>query len=678
MRILLSWLEEFVDIPEYPDVLAHELTMAGLAVDAVNEEKGETLFELDITSNRPDAMNHFGVAREIAAIFQRPLRPPKVEVPESDPAASSKASIEILDSDLCPRYSARVMLGVEVKPSPDWIRRRLELCGVRSINNIADLTNYVLLEVGHPTHAFDLDLLDESKIVVRRAQPGELLRTLDGVDRTLSAQHLVIADAMRPVALAGVMGGLESEISDSTRNVLIESAWFDPGSIRRTSRYFGMHTEASHRFERGADPQGTVWAADRIAGLLSQVSAGTVLRGCLDAHPKPHQPRTVTLRRRAMERLLGLAIPEDDVQRIMRALGFGLAPAEGGWQVQVPSYRLDVSREVDVIEEIARIYGYDRFTPQLPSMAAAAENPPLSEEETRLRTAARSLGYDETIGYSFISTAEAAEFGAWPAVPLRNPVSELWDVMRNSAIPGMIRALEWNLNHNESNVRLMEIGRLYRAESGGHQEPPVLTLGATGLARPRTFSEPGKPYDFYEFKADVAQLLAAFEIHQLSFEPRELPPYYAAGRSARAMADGAVAAYLGELDPKRAAARKIRQPIFVAEILLENLYKLGLRRPQHRALSRVPPVYRDFSLLVPEGVTFEEVRTAVGFHPELTTLEPVEIFRGAQVSQGHYSLLLRAIWQRAAESFTDDEINRRADQIVQDLHKKLGVELRSS
>ncbi len=678
MRILLSWLEEFVDIPEYPDVLAHELTMAGLAVDAVSEEKGETLFELDITSNRPDAMNHYGVAREIAAIFQRPLRPPKVEVPEADPAASSKASIEILDSDLCPRYSARVMLGVEVKPSPDWIRRRLELCGVRSINNIADLTNYVLLEVGHPTHAFDLDLLDESKIVVRRAQPGELLRTLDGVDRTLSAEHLVIADAMRAVALAGVMGGLESEISDSTRNVLIESAWFDPGSIRRTSRYFGMHTEASHRFERGADPEGTVWAADRIAGLLSQVSSGTVLRGCLDAHPKPHAPRKVLLRRRAMERLLGLAIPDKDVERILQALGFGHTPVEGGWEVRVPSYRLDVSREVDVIEEIARIYGYDKFAPQLPSMAAAAENPPRSEEEGRLRTAARSLGYDETIGYSFISAAEAEEFGAWPAVPLRNPVSELWDVMRNSAVPTMLRALKLNLNRNESNVRLMEIGRLYRAENGGHQEPPVLTLGATGLACPRTFSQPGKPYDFYEFKADVAQLLAAFEIHQLTFAAHDLPPYYAAGRSARAMADGVVAAYLGELDPKLAAGRKIRQPVFVAEIMLEHLYKLGLRRPQHRALPRVPPVYRDFSLLVPEGVTFEEVRTAVGLHPELTTLEPVEIFRGEQVPAGHYSLLLRAIWQRTAESFTDDEINQRAEQIVQDLQKKLGVELRST
>jgi phenylalanyl-tRNA synthetase beta chain len=678
MRILLSWLEEFVDIPEYPDVLAHELTMAGLAVDAVIEEQGQTIFELDITSNRPDAMNHFGVAREIAAVFQRPLRPPKVEVPESDPAASSKASIEILDGDLCPRYSARVILGVEVKPSPDWIRRRLELCGVRSINNIADLTNYVLLEIGHPTHAFDLDLLDESKIIVRRAQPGELLGTLDGQDRTLAAEHLVIADAMRPVALAGIMGGLESEISDSTRNVLIESAWFDPGTIRRTARHFGMHTEASRRFERGADPRATVWAADRIAGLLGQVSPGTVLRGALDAHPKPHATRTVTLRPRASERLLGLAVPESDVERILRALGFSLARAEGGWAVEVPSHRLDVNREVDVIEEIARIYGYDRFAPQLPALAVAAESAPGSEEEARLRTVARTMGYDETVGYSFISASEAAEFGAWPAVAVRNPVSELWDVMRNSTVPTMIRALEWNLNHSESDVRLIEIGRLYRAENGGYQEPPVLAMGATGLARPRTFSEPGKPYDFYEFKGDVAQVLAAFEIHQLSFEPRELPPYYAAGRSARAVADGVVVGYLGELDPKRAAARKLRQPVFVAEILLEHLYKLGMRRPQHRALIRVPPVSRDFSLLVPEGVTFDEVRNAVGFHPELTNLEPVEIFRGPQVPEGHYSLLLRATWQRASESFTDDEINPRAEQIIQDLRKKLGVELRST
>jgi phenylalanyl-tRNA synthetase beta chain len=262
-------------------------------------------------------------------------------------------------------------------------------------------------------------------------------------------------------------------------------------------------------------------------------------------------------------------------------------------------------------------------------------------------------------------------------VALRNPLTEAQTAMRNSAVPSMLRAIEWNLNRNQSNVRLVEIARLYRAEDDGFQEPPVLTLGATGLAQPRTFSDPGKPYDFYEFKADVAQLLAAFEIHQLTFEARELPPYYAAGRSARVVADGATVAYLGELDPKLAATRKVRQPVFLAEVQLDRLYKLGIRRAQHRALARVPAVSRDFSLLVPNGVAFEEVRAAVGRHPELTALEPVEIFSGAQVPEGRYSLLLRATWQRSSESLTDDEVNRRAEQIVKDLSKNLGVELRS-
>jgi phenylalanyl-tRNA synthetase beta chain len=383
------------------------------------------------------------------------------------------------------------------------------------------------------------------------------------------------------------------------------------------------------------------------------------------------------LRRSAIERLLGLAIPETEVERILRALAFEIAPDAEGWQVNVPSFRLDVNREVDVIEEVARIYGYDKFAPKLPALGVPAEPAPQSEEETRLRNIARSLGYDETVGYSFISTEEAEEFGAWPAVRLRNPVSELWDVMRNSAIPSMLRAVEWNLNRNQSSVRLVEIGRLYRAEDGGFQEPPVLTLGATGLAHPRTFSESGKPYDFYEFKADVTQFLSAFEIHQLTFEARDMPPYYASGRSARVVAEGAVVAYLGELDPKLAATRKVRQPVFLAEVYLDRLYRLGLRRAQHRALARVPAVSRDFSLLVPKGVAFEEVRAAVGRHPELTALEPVEIFSGAQVPEGRYSLLLRATWQRSSESLTDDEVNRRAEQIVKDLEKKLGVELRS-
>ena len=274
MRILYSWLKDYVDIPETPEELADKLTMAGLTVDEILEEAAETVYEIEITANRPDEMNHLGVAREISAICDRPLKAPAVEVPEQEPDASTRAAIEIADAGLCSRYAGRVIVDVEVKPSPAWMSKRLELCGIRSINNVADITNYVLLETGQPTHAFDLDLLGENRIIVRSARPGERLQTLDGIDRELSGEHLVIADAAKPVALAGVMGGLATEISEQTRNVLIESAWFQPGSVRKTARRFGMHTEASHRFERGADVEAAVPAADRIAALLAEFAGG--------------------------------------------------------------------------------------------------------------------------------------------------------------------------------------------------------------------------------------------------------------------------------------------------------------------------------------------------------------------------------------------------------------------
>jgi phenylalanyl-tRNA synthetase beta chain len=676
MKILLSWLRDFVNIPESPQELAHALTMAGHAVDEVAEHSAETVFEFDITSNRPDCMNHFGMAREIAALLNRPLRPPEIQVPEGLPAASSKASIEIRDPDLCPRYSARVILGVEVKPSPDWLRKRLELCGIRSINNLADLTNYVLLELGHPTHAFDLDLLRGSKIVVRRALPGELLRTLDGGERTLGPEHLVIADAERAVALAGVMGGLETEISASTRNVLIESAWFKPGAIRGASRHFGIHTEASHRFERGADPEATVRAADRIATLLAQVSPGTVLQGCLDEYPNRQTRPSIRLQKNTVRRLLGVDVPEPDVERILRALEFDVARDGAGWGVKPPSHRLDVDREVDAVEEIARLWGYERFPPALPQTGIPVEAAPLAAEERQVRETVRALGYDETICYSFMSAEDGQRFGSWEPVFLRNPISEPWAAMRNSAVPGMLRAVEWNLNRNESDIRLMEIGRLYRRVDGGYEEPAVAVLAATGLARPGSFRDKGSPYDFYELKSDVAQVLAGFAIKELSFEDRELPSYYAAGGSARVVADGHVIAHLGELDSATLAAQKIRQPVYLAEIFLNRLYGFGLRQPKHQPLPRVPGVHRDFSLLVPEGVRFAEVKAAIGRTEYLVELDPVEVFRGEQVPAGYYSLLLRARWQKEIESLTDDEVNGYGNELVQRL-KRLNIKQRA-
>ena len=678
MRALVSWLQDFVEISEPAEKLAEDLTMAGLAVDGVEQEDGETLLELDITSNRPDALNHYGLAREVAAIYRRPLKAPTIEFPEDGRAASEFASIEIQNAQLCPRYVGRVLLGVEIKPAPDWIRKRLELCGIRSINNIADLTNYVLLELGHPTHAFDLETLNDRKIIVRSASAGEELRTLDGIERKLTADDLVIADAYRPVALAGVMGGLETEISDKTRDVLIEAAWFLPGPIRRTSRRFTMHTEASHRFERGADIEAAPWAADRIAGLLGQLSPGVVLKGRIDAYPAPQERGKIGLRAERIRRMLGAEVPDEEAAEILDRLGFEAERNDGNWSVSLPSHRLDVEREIDLIEEVARIHGMGNIESTLPTIGTPPAPVKQAAEDRAARETVRALGYDEMIAYGFISKAEAERFGSFEAVGLRNPFSELAAVMRTSSVPGMLSAVAHNLNRGESDIKLAEFGRLYRREGDGFAEPPILTLGASGAARSSDLFDKPKELGFHDFKADVVALLERFDVERIEFDDRDTPSYYAEGRAARIRAHAGTIGYFGRIDPAVRADYKIRQPVFVAEILLDKLYAGGLKRPQHRELPKAPAVHRDFSLFVPDGIPFAEIRSAVGTMEDLVAIEPIEVFRGNPAPAGFYGLLLRATWQRLAETFTDEEINGYAATITDGLQRKLGIQQRTS
>jgi phenylalanyl-tRNA synthetase beta chain len=656
MRILLSWVREFIDLPESPREVAHRLTMTGITVESVGQEQGETVFEMDITTNRPDAMNHLGVARELGAAYGRPVQRPEIRFREDARPAAAATSIEIAAPDLCPRYTGRVAVGVQVGYAPDWMRRRLELCGIRSINNVADITNYVLLEAGHPTHAFDLDRLEGPKIIVRRARPGERLLTLDGVERTLQPNHLVIADAERAVALAGVMGGGETEISLRTKNVLIESAWFDPASIRRTARQHGMHTEASHRFERGADIEAAPWANDRIAGLLEEFAGATILAGLIDAYPKRLARAPIRLRASEVRRHLGVEIPPAEIERMLRGLGFEVQ----GEQVTPPSARLDVEREIDVIEEVARIWGYDRFPLTLPAWSGHSEPAANHRAEQRLRDTARALGYDEAVTVAFSSATEAERFGSWPAAPVRNPLSELHAVMRNSAVPALLRAMEWNLNRGVSNARLFEVGRLYRQDGETFSEAPVLGLAATG-------------YDLYAAKSDVLELLNVFAAGPLRLDPARPAPYYREGRSATLRAGTDEVARFGELD---LGERKLRQPVLAAELWLDRLYRSPLREPVFRPLPRVPAVDRDFSLLLPEGVLFAEILAALGEREYLVRIEPVEIFRGHPVPAGKYSLLLRAVWQRDDVSLTDEQVNEYARELVDTLRRKLGAEQR--
>src|SRR5688500_2238077 len=449
MKISLNWLKEFVDIPVPADVLGHKVTNVGLAVELQEDNGDDTIFELDITTNRPDCLSHLGVAREVAAIFGSTLQSPTYSVNESGTPAAQIFSVQIDDGTLCGRYCGRVIAGVRIGPSPQWLKSRLETLGVRPINNVADITNYVMLELGHPMHAFDADKLEGRRIVVRSAVAGETLRTLDAVERELNPSILVIADSRRPVALAGIMGGEETEISAHTVNVFLESAYFQPKSIRKTARVLGMSTEASYRFERGADSEMASKACDRAAALIAEIAGGTVHQGILDVFPGRNPAIGCTLRRDRIPAFLGAAVDDAIVERIFGRLGFKYTRQRGGWSVEVPSFRVDVFDEEDLLEEIARHHGYDKFPFALPPARSAGASLPSETRLRALRQVLMSTGYSEIYTYSFSDEAEERLF--YPdiePVRLSNAMSEEAAILRTSLVPSMLRAVQRNLNRN--------------------------------------------------------------------------------------------------------------------------------------------------------------------------------------------------------------------------------------
>ncbi len=408
MKLSPQWIRDFVELRVDDRRLAEDLTAAGIAVEAINGSGEDTVFEMEIGTNRPDAMNHYGVAREASAIYDLPLKPVQPKLP----AASSKAefAIEVAEPDLCPRFTARVLHGIRIKPSLEKVARRLSLLDQRPINNAVDATNYTLWEMGKPTHAFDLDLLEGGKIMVRRAQEGETLKTLDGVERKLTPEDLVVADARKPVALAGVMGGFDTMITQKTRNVLIESAWWDPVTIRKSSRRHGLHTDASHRFERGADFESTALSCDRVAELILESGGGELQGGVIDVVAKRVDLAPVALHISEVHRILGASLEAREIYRILSKLGFDVMPERGGdadFTVRIPSWRLDVEREIDLIEEIARLYGYDKFANTLPAFAGAVIERPDAEKDAKLRSFLLGLGYNEAVSLTFISHEDA-------------------------------------------------------------------------------------------------------------------------------------------------------------------------------------------------------------------------------------------------------------------------------
>ncbi len=691
MKISPQWIRDFVDLTVDDRRLAEDLTAVGIAVEGISGSGVDAIFEMEIGTNRPDAMNHYGVAREAAAIYDVPLK--QFSVPSSQfsvkPSNSVPFPITVEEPQLCPRFSARVIRGTTVKASPKKIAHRLQLLDQRPISNAVDATNYVLWEMGKPTHVFDMDLLEGGNLIIRKAKKGEKLKTLDGVERTLTSDDLVVADAKRPVGLAGVMGGYDTMITDKTRNILIESAWWDPVTVRKSSRRHGLHTDASHRFERGADFESTVLSCDLVAALILESGGGEMVGDVVDVVSRQIDLAPVVLRASEVRRILGGKLEAGEIFRILKRLGFTLIPEGQGdaqFRVQIPSWRLDVEREIDLIEEIARLHGYDKFENTLPAFSGAVVDLPHAAVDATLRTRALALGYNEAVSLTFISHADAEKFSSASVLELENPLSEEASVMRTSMAPGMLDMLAWNLNRDSENVRLFEMGRVYEMQGGERVEPARACLGAT-LAAVKSSLPLGGVLDvskgehaaaaeaFRSFKGDVENLLAAIACRDLSFD-RETAEYFHQGRSARALMDGAVVAQFGQIAENVKVERKLRQDVFLAEIDLERLRAIGLRTVRFAPLGKYPAVERDFSFVFGDDVEFEAMRRAVmGLDiAELREFKPAEIFRGGSIGAGKYSILLRVKLQSDDATLRDEQIAAWSAQIVAALQGLGGVQ----
>ena len=677
MKISATWLRDFVDIPVDNQRLADDLTSVGAGVEGVLGQGDSTVFDMEITTNRPDEMNHYGLAREAAAIYDQPLKPIEPKLPA--PTAAAPFPIEIQEPDLCPRFTARAIRNVSIKQSPKQIVERLALLDQRPISNAVDATNYVLWEIGKPTHVFDQDLLEGGRIIVRRARAGETLKTLDGVERKLTTEDLVVADARKPVGLAGVMGGFDTMITEKTKNILIESAWWDPITIRKMSKRHGIHTDASHRFERGADFESTVLSTNRVAELILESGGGELIGDVVDVVAKRIDQAPVALSLSEVRRILGDQPSIAEILRILRKLGFDIVAEKNDeeWTVQIPSWRLDVEREIDLIEEIARLYGYDKFPNTLPAFSGAVIEAPDAKKQQMTRSRLLALGYDEALSLTFISHQDAARFSPGAQIELANPLSEEASVMRTSMVPGMLDMVAYNLNRSTDDVRLFEIGGVYEYTGDKPLEGKRCSLGATGHAMQPDVHQPGRLYSFFDMKGDVETLLHSFEHQSLCFDA-QTAEYYHPARSARAVVDGATVAQFGQIHPEIASARKLRQDVFIGELYLDQLYRHGLRHVRYEQLPRYPAVGRDFSFTFPDAVTFEQIELAIanlGIR-ELSGFVPAEIFRGGAIPAGRYSLLLRAAFQSAERTLRDDEVGQWSTQIMKAL-EQLGGALRS-
>jgi phenylalanyl-tRNA synthetase beta chain len=682
VRVVYQWLRDLVPVPGDPESIAREIALRGFEVASVEPGRFPVI-DFEVTANRPDCLSHVGLAREASVIWGLPLQIPDVTMPDAGPAEPLDVHLE--DPELCPRYCAQ-LFEVSVAQSPSWLSDRLQAAGVRPINNIVDITNYVMLEMGQPMHAFDLSRLTGRALVIRRARNDERLRTLDGVERALDSETLIIADAERAAALGGVMGGRDTEIGPETTAIALESAYFQPASVRRTSKRLGLKTEASIRFERGADINAPPAGIARAAKLLHQVGAGCPLGGLIDRYPKPKQPVQLILRASRITRVLGLAVPESDVTRILTALGFRTEAhknAESAWSVTVPSFRVDATREIDLIEEVGRHYGFERLPAIFPALAAPQPPPdPRIARDQRIRHVLAAAGFSEAVTFAFIERQAALPFcgPGFEPVAIANPLSENFAVLRPSLLPGLLDSCAHNRRRERKDVRLFETGSRFTVDGG---EGRAAAFAWCGAATGPHWSEPTRSVDFFDAKGVVKLICRAFGVEE-DYAPAEVP-FLVASRTAviRIPRNSAQLALgvVGQVRPEIAEARGLPagEEIFAAEMDLEVLGAAAIADDRHAApLPRFPSIVRDISILVDEALPAAAVRGTIrSAAPEtLTDIAEFDRYQGMGVPAGRISLSLRLTFRAPDRTLTDDEVQAATERIVEALRNAYGAERR--
>jgi phenylalanyl-tRNA synthetase beta chain len=673
MRISLQWLSEYLPGPLDPRALADALTGGGLPVESVESHGSDTILDVEVTSNRPDCLSYLGVARELAALLNRPMLPPAIEPREHNPQATTVASLRIEAGPLCPHYIARIIRNVHVGPSPGWLTGRLETMGtdtkpVRGINNIVDVTNYVMFEMGQPLHAFDFDRLEGGRIVVRRAQTGEKLVTIDGKERALTPDMLVIADARRPVALAGVMGGRDTEVTDQTRNVLLESARFDPLSIRRTARALAMASDSSYRFERGIEPNLPARASLRAADLISRLADGQLLSGAVETGEARVQPRKISLRLARLAALLGVELPSAQVMNALTRLRLSPVLHGGQIEVTVPSDRLDLNVEVDLIEEVARTIGYDKV-PVRDEIAIRLTPPdPSAEALASLHAVLVAAGYFEAVTFSFVDDRLAGDFAAKPqSLPRADSAVRKADArLRPSLLPGLLQAVRTNQSAGNDDPRLYEIGSVFWTESSG-AIGEQRRLGLVGSS------------DLREVRGVVEAILRKLDATRAIEVKPHAHPGFAAAAAGRIEWGGKAIGHIGKIDGTVADKLSLPEAPAAAELDMAALLAGAKTLPALRPLPRFPAVRRDLSLIVPEGTPYEQIASLVRTvnPPWLEDLEFVTTYRGKPLSPDQKSVTITLVFRSPDETLTSENVETSVQRVTEAATRDLGATLRT-